>query len=385
MQVNNKPFFLIGARHMPDGGTPALLAQAGFNAYRHLPWGTETSEPEPPPARDEGILYWSYLWNRTAFELSPHFQTELTEYVRRVKADPALLCYENLNEPIMPGQQKATPEQLGVGVDLLRQLDPDHPIWLAHSCHNMVETLATYNRCADILGANPYPVVPTGMRPHHVAARTDGRMLDCPDQTLHGAGKYTRKMLQVGGGRLPVWMFVQGMANERWFNPTELPELADQSIDESKILYPTYEELRFMVFDEIICGATGLAFSMYGTPIRSQMWRDIERVVSELNGLHDALAAPRASGNVDLAYTDLGHTIWDGVGTMARLLGDDIYLFAANTAFDPARVSIGIEGVEATGAAVVEGEDRELPVTGGRIEDDFEPYGVHVYRFKGEW
>ena len=269
-------------------------------------------------------------------------------------------------------------------MDLLRQLDPDHPIWLAHSCHNMVETLATYNRCADILGANPYPVVPTGMRAHHVAARTDGRMLDCPDQTLHGAGKYTQKMVRVGAGRMPVWMFVQGMANERWFNPTELPELADQSIDDSKILYPTYEELRFMVFDEIICGATGLAFSMYGTPIESRMWRDIERVASELHGLHDALAAPPAPGNIDLSYTDLGHTIWDGVGTIARRLGDDIYLFAANIAFDPARVSIRIEGVKAGGVAVVKGEDRELAVTRGRIEDDFEPYGVHVYRFKGE-
>ena len=383
MLVNGKPFFLIGARHMPVGGTPALLAAAGFNAYRHLPWGTETSKPEPPPAKDEGIHYWSYLWNRTAFALSADFESQLTEYIGGVKDDPALLCYENLNEPIQPGRQKATPAQLREGVERLRLLDAGRPIWLAHSCQHMVETLATYNSCTDILGANPYPVVPPGIRAHHVAARTDGRMLDCPDQTIHAAGRYTRKMVEVGGGRMPVWMFVQGVANERWFNSTELPEWAGESIDESKILYPTYRELRFMVFDEIVCGAAGLAFSMHGTPVGSRMWRDIERVATELNRLHDALAAPPIEKEVEVSYTDLGFTIWDGVGTTARRLGQELYLFAANTAFDPARAAFRIQGVELQGTAVVEGEDRELSVVGGAIEDDFEPYGVHIYRFDG--
>ena len=194
---NDRPFFLIGARHMPKGGTPAMLAEAGFNAYRNLPFGTETSEPEPPPKRDEGILFWSYIWNRAVFGFSRDHRRELTDHVRRVRDNPALLCYENLNEPKRPGRVKATPEQLHEGTALLRELDPHHPIWLAHSCHHMVETLARYNPCTDILGANPYPVVPQGMRAHHVGARSDGRVLDCPDQTIHAAGKYTEKMQRV--------------------------------------------------------------------------------------------------------------------------------------------------------------------------------------------
>ena len=44
---------------------------------------------------------------------------------------------------------------------------------------------------------------------------------------------------------------------------------------------------------------------------------------------------------------------------------------------------IRIQGVELQGTAVVEGEDRELSVVGGAIEDDFEPYSVHIYRFDG--
>ena len=33
-QVDGRPFFLIGARHMPEGGTPEILRDAGFNAFR---------------------------------------------------------------------------------------------------------------------------------------------------------------------------------------------------------------------------------------------------------------------------------------------------------------------------------------------------------------
>jgi hypothetical protein len=106
-------------------------------------------------------------------------------------------------------------------------------------------------------------------------------------------------------------------------------------------------------------------------------------VATELSGLHDALAAPLVSGQIEVSHTDLGFTIWDGVGATARHLGNDLYLFATNTAFDPARVSFDIEGVDIKGAVTVEGEDRELPLTAGRIEDDFEPYGVHVYRIVG--
>ena len=38
---------------MPLGGTPALLRDAGFNAFRWLAFGHETSQAEAPPANLE--------------------------------------------------------------------------------------------------------------------------------------------------------------------------------------------------------------------------------------------------------------------------------------------------------------------------------------------
>jgi len=390
--VDGKPFFLIGARHMPEGGTPELLRDTGFNAYRTLAFGHENSEAEEVP-RDlegicfwsyiyEGICFWSYIYNRADFTKSPDHERELREKVRRLKEHPALLCYENLNEPTLlykSGRFKAEPDDLAAGTALLRELDPNHPIWLAHSCANTVETLRRFNGCLDVVGANPYPIYVPGMR-RHIGVRSDGKMLDCPDQSIHSVGRYTEKMMKVANGGQAVWMLIQAMANERWFSPDHTPEMAGQGIDESKILYPTYRQMRFMVFDAIVHGATGIALSMWNTPTGGAVWRDIRRLVGELKGMHDALCAPPVTEPVGIEYADLGFTVWDGVRVLARRLAKELYLFAVNTQFDPAEVTLRMRSLEGATRAVVVDEDREVAVENGSLSDRFEPCGTHVYR-----
>ena len=56
----------------------------------------------------------------------------------------------------------------------------------------------------------------------------------------------------------------------------------------------------------------------------------------------------------------------------------DSYL-AALVAHDPAQVTIRLP-VDGCSAALVIGEDREIAIDSGAIEDQFDPYGVHVYR-----
>jgi len=382
--VNDKPFFLVGARHIPEGGSPAALAEAGFNAYRWLAFGTESAGQDAVPPSDEGLFFWAYIYDRAVIGRSPNYRDQLEKLVRELRDHPAFLCYENYNEVAMRWRHidgKARPEELAEGSLLLKEWDADHPIWLAHACERTVETLREYNQCMDILGCNPYPIIPVGMRQHY-GVRPDGRMLDCPDQTPHAVGRYTRKMMQVGEGGKPVWMLIQAMANEHWFSTEHCPEMTGQTVDETKILYPTYEQMRFMAYDAIICGATGLAFSMYKTPIDSETWRDVKRLVAELRGLEGALTARAVSDPIEVSYTDLGYTIWDGVETLARRKGDDIYIFAANTAFDPAQMTMRIRPLPNKGAAVVENEDREVVLENGSLTDYFEPYAVHVYSIK---
>ena len=380
--IDGKPFFLLGARHMPLGGTPQLLADANFNAYRTLAFGHDAAKPEPLPHPDEPICHWSYLYDRTILGRNPDYRRQLGEHIRRSKAHAKLLCYENTNEVARfwkGGKPSVTPDELAEGTQLVRTLDRDHPIWIAHTRHRTVETLAQYSPFGDITGCNSFQIAPQGMR-QHIGVRDDGRVQDCPDTSLHSMGLYTRKMMKVAQGRLAVWMQVQAMAYENWFNTHHSPEMAGQTVDESKIVYPTYDELRFMAYDSILCGSTGLAFALYKTPVDSDMWRDTCRVVAELRGLTHALTAPLYALPVTVTYEDLGYTIWDGVLTMVRKHADDLYLFAANTAFDPARATITVAGLSGSAVAHVHGEQRDVPVESGAVTDDFEPYAVHVYR-----
>jgi hypothetical protein len=381
--VNGRPFFLVGARHMPEGATPPLLAEVGFNAYRHVAFSHEVMAASPPPQEDEGLYFWSYLGFRTCLAKSPSYRSELERHIAAVREHPALLCYENLNEAATLWKNrppKAMPDEMQEGTALLRQLDPHHPIWLTHSCERTVETLASYNPHGDMVGCNPYPIVPAGIRPH-VGFRPDGRFLDCPDQTLHAVGRYTHKMRQVGG-TMPVCMLIQAMANENWFHPEHTPEFAAEGVDAGKILYPTRHELRFMVFDAIIASATGLALALWKTPVESQMWHDVVAVVRELRQLEPALTGELIVEPFTVRYTDLGFTIWDGVVMLARRVGDETYLFTANTAFDPAQVTISLPKNLVAQSCAVWGEQRTIPLSNHSLEDRFEPYDVHIYRLR---
>ncbi len=381
-RVNGRPFFLIGARHMPVGGTPEMLRDAGFNACRTLVFGHDVSPAEEVPRNLEGMYFWAYIYDRADFTKSSDSERQLRRAVLDLRDHPAFLCYENLNEPTLRHKTdcfKAEPEDLARGTTALRELDLNHPIWLAHCCSNTVGTLRRFNPCADILGCNPYPVYVPGMR-SHIGVRSDGKMLDCPDQSIHSVGKYTEKMMEVADGKLAVWMLIQAHANEHWFNPAHTPELAGQEIDESKILYPTYEQMRFMVFDAIVHGATGIALSMWKTPTEGDIWLNIKRLVGELRTIHDALCAPPVTDPICMRYADLGFTVWDGVRFLVRRLGKDLYIFAVNTQFDPAEVTVRMRSLDSATYATVVDEEREVPVENGALRDCFKPYDVHVYR-----
>ena len=382
--VNGKPFFLIGARHIPVGGTVETLKGAGFNALRHLVFGHEMDEPKPPPSGLDGMFFWAYLFDRADLQKSQNYERALREKIAELKDNPALLCYENLNEPTLKhrdNQVKSKPENLACGTRLIRRLDPDHPIWLAHTCSNTVETLQQYNPCCDAVGANPYPVYVPGMR-RHIGVRHDGRILDCPDQSVHAVGRYTEKMMKVAGEHRAVWMFVQALAYENFYNPKYTPEYADEGIDDSRVLYPTYEQMRFIAFDAVVHGATGLAFSLARTPADGDIWMDSARLAGELRELHDALCSPVVDFPVGVSYTDLGYTVWDGVRMLLRRKENTVYLFAVNTQFDPARITLHMKMLQDLKNVRAVHENRTVPVAGGSFRDDFPPYGVHVYEIQ---
>jgi hypothetical protein len=58
------------------------------------------------------------------------------------------------------------------------------------------------------------------------------------------------------------------------------------------------------------------------------------------------------------------------------------YVFAVAMRPGAAKAAFTVAGLPASAKAEVLGENRTLAVTGGKFDDAFEPYGVHLYRIK---
>jgi hypothetical protein len=66
----------------------------------------------------------------------------------------------------------------------------------------------------------------------------------------------------------------------------------------------------------------------------------------------------------------------------ARRYQGDLYLFAVGMRNAVTRGSFHVRGTGTQSTAQVIGEDRTVPVNEGGFHDDFEPYGVHLYRIR---
>ena len=98
MHIDGNPFFPVLARHIPEGGTPKLLAEAGFNGYRWTAFGTETVDTAPVPDQNEGIYFYAYIYDRAVLGQSGDYKGQLQELTRSLRDDPAFLCYENFTD-----------------------------------------------------------------------------------------------------------------------------------------------------------------------------------------------------------------------------------------------------------------------------------------------
>ena len=68
-------------------------------------------------------------------------------------------------------------------------------------------------------------------------------------------------------------------------------------------------------------------------------------------------------------------------GTSKRQ-GQDLYVFTVSRSDKSARASFTLQDPKQGSAVEVLGEGRNLTPAGGRFEDDFAPYAVHLYKIR---
>ncbi len=288
----------------------------------------------------------------------------LRQFIRRFRSDPALGVWKGADEPQW-GHQSVEP--LLTAYRIIKEEDPNHPIWIAQAPRGTVEELQPYNAAYDIGGVDVYPIgYPPGSHlidPHE-------------NKDISAVGDYTLKMLRVVDRQKPVWFTLQ----VAWSGVATPPRV---------LRFPTFAQERFMTYEAIINGARGLVY--FGGAIRSTLnerdlefgynwtfWERVLRPVIEEIGDKSPLAAALCAPDSKLAVKADNKSI----ELCVREVDREVYLLACCR--DPLITS----NVKFTGlpTQLEEGQvlyesPRKVEAKEGTFSDWFAPYDVHVYKF----
>jgi hypothetical protein len=377
--IDGKKVFPIGFTMPPppDGKTPQTrgaieeLHDAGANFLRTGVMGT---------AWDDAAVELEQKYHDAAARFGMHCLVNLRELgnigpddtakeallrqlVNRFKDHPAMGVWKHVDEPEwgkhpLPPMLRAT--------QIIRELDPNHPIEITQAPRGTIETLRPYNAACNILAADIYPI---GYPP--------GTHSLLPNKEISMVGDFTKTMMQVTDGKMPVWMTLQ-IAWSGVIKPGKT------------LRFPTFADERFMTYQAIINGARGLIY--FGGHIPKAMsvedaalgwnWRFWQRVlrpvieeIGEKSPLQPALVAPDSKLPIAVAAGD-------GIEFCVREVGDELFILACKR--EGATVLATFNGLPAwtTRGEVMFEPPRVVEAKDRKFTDWFGPFEVHVYRFR---
>jgi hypothetical protein len=289
-------------------------------------------------------------------------EAKLRALVERFKDHPGLGVWKGDDEPEWG---KHPVEPLARARELINQVDGRHPVFVVQAPRGTVETLKAYDTTYDITGADVYPIgYPPGQ--HSVEA----------NKNLSMVGDFTKRMMEVAGGKKPVWMVLQIS-----FSGTIKPG--------KTLRMPTFPQTRFMTYQAIINGARGLLY--FGGHIPKAMppedaklgwnwthWRRVLRPVIEEIGskspLYPALLAADSALPVKCATPDVEFVV--------REVGAEVFVIACKREGETAAAKFTGLPAEVTGGEVMFESPRTVEVKEGVLVDWFGPEEVHVYRLR---
>ncbi len=240
----------------------------------------------------------------------------ISELVRKYKDHPSLLIWEISDEPAFTWNSpdyRVSPQQMLESYQVIKQEDPEHLVYTNHGPVNLISTLKKYNPSTDIIACDVYPVIPHGIKPTY-ALFDDGLQGDLLNPYISQVGNYVDKMLEVGEGKKPLFMVLQGFSWEMLKKEAERnPEM---------ILYPTYEQSRFMAYQAIVGGAVGINYwgTSY-TPQPSVFMDDLNRVTMELAEMQSVISALKSKNRIEKEYHELGYSVDVGVEILVKEIG----------------------------------------------------------------
>ena len=372
LMLNGKLWFPLGLSPGPPlgskdplGGDPMdVIKAAGMNSFRV---GANMSDPAEVEANakyldwvaEHGMYAFPNLRELTAFDPKfPERNDQLRAIIERFKGHPAVAMWKIKDEPIPASEP---PESLLASYRFIKELDPDHPVWLNHRGLG-IRWWKQYRDTCDVSGIDVYPIsVPMGLGSH-----IGNKEISC-------VGDFTQLISEAMDGKKPILMILQ----VGWSGASPPKHVR---------VFPTFHQERYMTYQAIIKGANGLLFFGSHDALEGRdaelgfnwtFWNEVltplMKEIGEGTELHQAiLALPsklplKVKGAPDIEFT-------------CREVGPYLYILAAKREGSPALIKFS--GSFLKGQAEVMFENRHLDITNGKFTDRFERNDVHIYKLR---
>ncbi len=332
--VDGEPFFPIGLYWL-QADILAPMRRLHFNSgdYFYKLRGEEVAALMDAAAV-EGMQILLELTEYARRKPKPDYQA-IAALVKRYRRHPALLAWYLIDEP---DETKMDPRSAVAIYDLIRDLDPYHPVYLVN---NRPRTYAAYSDASDILAIDVYPI---------------------PNYPISQVGDYMQQARWTSLERKPVWLVAQAFGGvEHW--PRS----------------PTASELRNMIYQGLVEGAKGVLFYRYCQENERRiqplsLWREVQRLAAELAELGPVLLQEELSLEAQPAG--------GGVKVAVKEYKRDFYVFVVNVAEESRRLDLRLEGLPPMGRAEVLHGRADPTLANGRLAAELGPLGTAVFRLQ---
>lgn len=360
VQVDGKPFFVIGVYSAGNPDDLPLLAEAGFNTVHSYSWEGQRSPASGKAwldaAHEAGLKCLVGLYRPDVKEMD--FESSI-QRIETFRDHPALLAWHTMDEPAWDKEGNMGKDYMPAAYALLKEHDPRHPV-TAVVCHFGDPEL--FESSMDVLQADYYPVPPI---PANWYSGTGFR----------GVRMYAENWRKASGGTKPYWYVGQ------IFDFSVSKEGRHEIPEEWKRL-PTGEELRCMTYTAVASGARGVMYWSLSRLIgddwnrtllgRVRLWDDLKSVVGELNALMPVLTAD----------TEESIQITGSAVAMVKSAGKNMYIIVANHERSATAMGVELRGVGAATAELLF-EDGTANVVDEKLHLELAPLECRVYRIGG--
>ena len=256
----------------------------------------------------------------------------LGKEIEALRDHPALLAWYLYDEPEGQG---VPPDSLQEAYDLIKELDPYHPVTIVFMAPHMADK---YSKVMDIAMTDPYPV------PNGPITQVEEYV-----EILNGFFRYQK----------PVWVVPQAFGGSEWWTRE-----------------PDPREVRAMTYLGLIHNASGIQYfirkGLNGSPKSPAVWGECGAIAQEVMELLPSLAYGQPAPPAKVSAVEIQARTINRNGMFTILL--------VNTANKPYEFDLRLEGIDLTMDVEVLFEGRKITMTDGKFTDFIDAYGTRIYR-----